>query len=445
MTKEEFVAKAKLVHGGKYDYSKVNYVKTVVPVEIICPVHGSFFQKPKSHLHGNGCRACANSKLHITNDNFVKRAKEIHGNKYDYSQTNYTDSRIKVSIICKDCGTMFWQLPHNHLSGRGCPNCGYKKISVKVSKPKEQFLLDCKRILGDGYSYDKTKYIGSNEKVCITCKSHGDFWKFPQQVYNGSGCPVCKKEQRQEKNKNVFLKKAKEIHKNKYSYGNAIYVNSNTKIEVTCPKHGGFWVKPNAHLNGVGCRLCFEERRGKGKIIPYQDFIRDASIIHKNKYSYKLINYNTYIDTHHKVPIICPEHGVFLQTPHLHKSGGGCPHCPPSTISIGEQRVSEVLKKYNIDFIPQFRFQNDNLFCRNRYFVVDFYLQKYNTVIEYNGQQHFHRSGYFGGDEKLKRTQDRDWSLRLYCKEHKIKLVEIPYTELKNIETILKNELRIKK
>lgn len=382
----------------------------------------------------------------VTTEDFISRAREIHGDKYDYSKVNYTDSRIKVCIICNECGAIFWQTPKNHLCGSGCPACGRKRIISKEAKSNEDFLLDCKRILGNGYSYDKTQYNGSKERVCITCQKHGDFWKFPCQIYSGSGCPTCKKEQTLEENKKNFFEKAKEVHGDKYSYEKSVYINSRTKIEIICHRHGSFWIVPNAHVNGVGCPRCFnEELRGKGRMLSYQDFIYQASIIHKNKYSYELINENNYIDTKHKVPIICQEHGVFWQTPHSHKEGVGCPHCPPSTISVGENMVREVLEKYNIEFTPQYKFQNDNSICSNHNFIVDFYLHKYNTIVEYNGQQHYHKLGYFGGEEKLKRTQDRDSSLRVYCKTHGIKLIEIPYTEFDNIETILTKELNIKK
>ena len=65
--------------------------------------------------------------------------------------------------------------------------------------------------------------------------------------------------------------------------------------------------------------------------------------------------------------------------------------------------------------------------------------------IEYNGEQHYNVTGYFGGEQKLKDTQARDMALRQYCKEHKIKLIEIPYWDYDNIETILKKELKFEK
>ena len=111
---------------------------------------------------------------------------------------------------------------------------------------------------------------------------------------------------------------------------------------------------------------------------------------------------------------------------------------------VSEEKVEKVLKDFNIKFLKQHKFKNENIFCVNNYFYVDFFIPIQNIVIEYNGQQHYQATGYFGGEKKLQHTKERDMALRQYCKEHKIKLVEIPYWDYDNIETILKKELKIK-
>ena len=122
-TKEEFIAKAKLVHGDKYDYSKVEYVGALTKVCIICPKHGEFCQEANSHLRGQGCPKCKYEKQTCTTDEFIAKAKKIHGDKYDYSKVEYVNDRTKVCIICPKHGE-FWQTPNHHLSGCGCPKCG---------------------------------------------------------------------------------------------------------------------------------------------------------------------------------------------------------------------------------------------------------------------------------------------------------------------------------
>ena len=127
LTTEEFIAKAKAVHGDRYDYSKVEYVDSKSEVCIICREHGEFWQKPKNHLSGYGCSICSGRKKMRTFD-FVKRAQNVHGNKYDYSKVDYKGNAEKVCIVCPDHGE-FWQRAGNHLKGVGCPKCGIIKSS----------------------------------------------------------------------------------------------------------------------------------------------------------------------------------------------------------------------------------------------------------------------------------------------------------------------------
>ena len=123
LTTEQFIEKAKQIHGNKYDYSKVEYVNNHTKVCIICPEHGEFWQTPNSHLNGNGCSSCKGLKK-LTTKEFIERAKQVHGNKYDYSKTIYVNKRTKVCIICPIHGE-FYQTPHNHVyQKQGCPECG---------------------------------------------------------------------------------------------------------------------------------------------------------------------------------------------------------------------------------------------------------------------------------------------------------------------------------
>ena len=126
-TKEGFIDKANKVHGNKYDYSKVDYVNSGTKVEIICPEHGSFFQSPRNHIAGQGCKQCGlesnRQKFTKNSDKFKEQANLIHNNKYDYSKVNYVNNHTPVEIICPEHGS-FFQSPGSHLSGRRCPVCG---------------------------------------------------------------------------------------------------------------------------------------------------------------------------------------------------------------------------------------------------------------------------------------------------------------------------------
>ena len=187
---DKFIEKAKAKHGDKYDYSKVEYTNNMDKIKIICPIHGEFLQRVSDHLHGCGCPKCG-GKTKITNDEYIKRAKEKHGNKYDYSKTKYISSEQKITIICPIHGE-FKQLPYDHLSGSGCQRCGIENRTKLKTHSKEQFINKAKQIHGDKYDYSKVEYNRSDEKVCIICPIHGEFWQFANDHLRGSNCPKCK-------------------------------------------------------------------------------------------------------------------------------------------------------------------------------------------------------------------------------------------------------------
>ena len=128
-TTEQFIKEAKAIHGDKYDYSKVKYKGTHTKVCIICPNHGDFFQKPSGHLMGLGCNLCSNP-VHDSKS-FIEESKKIHGNKYDYSKVKYISSQTKLCIICPIHGE-FWQLPYNHIKGSGCPKCKSSHLEREI-------------------------------------------------------------------------------------------------------------------------------------------------------------------------------------------------------------------------------------------------------------------------------------------------------------------------
>jgi len=147
LTREEFIEKSLLVHGYKWNYSKVIYGKDNYDlVEIICKEHGSFKQRPWAHLRGQGCPRCVNNKI-ITTEEFIKRSIEKHGNKWDYSKTEYIGRRKQVSIICKKHG-LFKQEARVHLEGFGCKMCSNSKLedylSIKLNYIKEPFEINKK-------------------------------------------------------------------------------------------------------------------------------------------------------------------------------------------------------------------------------------------------------------------------------------------------------------
>lgn len=186
LTTEQFIEKARLVHGDKYDYSKTVYNKMKEKVCIICPEHGEFYQQPRHHLSGNNCPIC-NPYHSLDLDAFLQRSREVHGDKYDYSKVMFKGNRTKVCIICSVHGE-FWQLPPNHMRGSGCPFCA----DEKQRDTKEEFISKATKIHGDRYDYSKVKYVNSQTKVCVVCKEHGEFWQKANDHVQGRGCPICR-------------------------------------------------------------------------------------------------------------------------------------------------------------------------------------------------------------------------------------------------------------
>jgi hypothetical protein len=186
-TKEFFIEQAKKVHGDKYDYSLIDYKSNGTKINIICKIHGEFSQQPRHHLHGSGCPVCYGTKLY-NNEEFISKAKKIHGDKYDYSNTQYNGAHTKIKIKCKKHDFIFEQKPNNHLSlKQGCPICsGTKKKSLY------EFIDDAKKIHGDKYDYTPVEYKNSKTKIKIICKKHGLFEQTPNCHLHGSGCPTCK-------------------------------------------------------------------------------------------------------------------------------------------------------------------------------------------------------------------------------------------------------------
>lgn len=194
------------------------------------------------------------------NNKFIYKAKLIHGNKYDYSKTEYINAHTKVCITCLEHGE-FWQTPNSHLNGSNCPKCSLKLRLLKRSLGKDEFIKKAKKIHGDKYDYSKICYVNAKTKICITCPEHGEFWQTPDSHLRSNGCPECVGLNKS--NTKNFIYKARKIHDNKYDYSKVNYINAKTKVCITCSIHGEFWQTPNHHLNANGCPKCKESKLEK--------------------------------------------------------------------------------------------------------------------------------------------------------------------------------------
>lgn len=183
-------------NADKYDYSKAVYTGNHNELVIICKEHGEFKQMAHLHYQGKGCPVCGNlrmrSKLSLDTKDFITKSKAVHGDLYDYSRVVYEKTTIPVEIICKKHGS-FTQLPYNHLKGHGCPVCRLDTISQSNSLSEAEFLKSCTDVHKGFYDYSKVVYKGSEEKICIICPKHGEFWQMAYEHKKGTGCPACAK------------------------------------------------------------------------------------------------------------------------------------------------------------------------------------------------------------------------------------------------------------
>ena len=156
----------------------------------------------------------------------------------------------------------------------------------------EQWIEKARKVHGDRYDYSKVEYKGADEKVCIVCHEkdengieHGEFWqRAANHVTLKRGCPKCNGGV--SISKEEFIKRASKLHNNKYNYSKSNYINTKTKIEIICPKHGSFWQEPENHMQGSGCPECGKETVIKKLSSNTEEFIRKAKLVHGNKYNY---------------------------------------------------------------------------------------------------------------------------------------------------------------
>jgi hypothetical protein len=255
LTTRAFIEKARTVHGERYDYSRVEYSGSEGGVIIICSEHGSFTQKASSHLYGSNCPKC--SGFQKASEQFICRARTIHGERYDYSLADYSAAHTPTVIICPEHGE-FSQTPNNHLRGKGCNKCGYLVGSTKQRSELEHFLSRARAIHGERYDYSRVEYQGSSRNVTIICPVHGEFSQLPLNHYR-TGCNKCGASLTAASlgsDKQEFISKAFILHGERYDYSKVEYKKSRIKVIIICPEHDEFMQTPNSHLMGAGCPHC---------------------------------------------------------------------------------------------------------------------------------------------------------------------------------------------
>lgn len=180
LTQEQFIQKVQNIF-PEYIFTKTNYTRYVDPVIVICPKHGEFEIKAAVLTQGQGCPKCGRentlNSIKLSEKDIIERAKQIHGDKYDYSKVKYNTGN-KIEIICPEHGS-FYQRYDAHLSGQGCPLC-------KSSKG-EQLIINL--LEDNNIDYIPQYEIDINPSINPSGKAYIDFY-LPQYniaiEYNGT-------------------------------------------------------------------------------------------------------------------------------------------------------------------------------------------------------------------------------------------------------------------
>lgn len=284
--REEFISRAEAKFPGRFDYSQFDYTNQRRSSTVICRKHGPFQTYPEKHLYSTG--GCVECDRESWLANFITRAVERFGQKFDYSKFRYVNATTKSTIICPEHGE-FEQCADKHLSlTYGCPKCslkgrgdarrGAKFDNTKARITPEEYLERFRAKHGDKYALDLAGYAGlTSSKVVLTCPDHGSAtYTASALLMSRHACKKCgfaASAAAKVKPFADFQARAAEVHKNAYSYpaeNEDTYVNRKSWVRIVCPAHGEFTKKAQKHLSGQGCWQCkVEELVASGKLTGY--------------------------------------------------------------------------------------------------------------------------------------------------------------------------------
>lgn len=266
----------------------------------------------------------------LTQEEFINRSSRTHSWRYDYSKVNYISYDDKVIIICKEHGE-FLQTPDKHLRGGGCMKCAIEYRASLKNLGQQRFLEKARSVHGDKYGYEKSMYISAKDKIEIVCRNHGSFFQIADTHLSGAGCQKCTLEMlHSEKQKctEEYIEDAKKVHKDIYDYSQTIYVNSKSKVDIICKKHGKFSKIATSHLMGEGCPIC-KTSKGESKIY---SFLSNINIKYITQHKFKECRYIRQL----KFDFYLPEYNICIEY-------DGIQHYKPVDVFGGEEDHKKVL------------------------------------------------------------------------------------------------------
>lgn len=396
----------------------------------------------------------------MVKQDFISESLKTHNYKYSFDKVPdiIESSGTKVIVTCleisKKTGNIYGDFETDYLHFvTGKQN--HPKLSNDLhneylrNKGKEKFLEKIKNKFPN-ITVDESSYVDMKTPVKCICDKHGEFTVIPCNMLlsNYGGCPSCyiEKIDLQE----IIRRTEESFIKNfgiecDYDFSKSIYKGLEEPIEVICPRHGSFWIKPLRLIYRKSmCPECLKEIHRKKR---ESEFIeKSKKIFGNNRFDYSLVHYETRTK---KVTLICPKHGEFQVIPRNHLIGEGCPKC---SASCGEIVMMNTLDSLDISYNYIYEVKDDDFIAKNDFskLVIDFHIKLNNgsdCFIEINGEQHYKQVDIFGGKERFERQLKRDKLLKDFCKNNNIYLIEIPFlyhTESMTFNKILEINKRIK-
>lgn len=451
-TTEVFIEKAKRIHGDRYGYEYAQYVDSYTDVIIVCSVHGNFTQRPNNHLHGAGCRQCGIENKDLFHrrslQEFIDRAREVHGDRYDYSLVNYKNSNTKVTIICPVHG-QFRQDAGQHLGGANCIKCSYMDRGQKAKerwdntprvnkserkKRRDHALIPRITDINEvdyhflaekkGYRWVGLLPESTHENTLWICNAKGHRWNTSYEIIKQRHvCHYCSQRARKTIEDYHILAEEAEL---KLTGDKPEKVTHKTWWQCKKNSEHKWFVTYNEIHQGARCPYC------SGKYRRTPDDYKNLGQIRKFEWLGPEVEYTSQ-PTEWKCQY---NHRWWATYSNIHNRKSGCPHCKESK---GESRVAKYLDQFTFRYERQMRFPE----CRNEMELpFDFYFRIGNKVflVEYDGILHFEIPEQWGGEKALKEVQKRDQIKTDFAKNNGFILIRIPYT-IEAIERYLQDEI----
>jgi len=267
VTQEDFIGRARVIHGDKYNYDNIGYTNITSPIRFTCLKcgHENLLRQARHHVEGSnqGCEICTSVLRTRNKETFLKKLFYRHKDteKWDFKDFNYVSNNTKSKVTCLN-GHEFMTRPNDLLTGYGCRICGHTKVAAgRKPRPVNKRIIT--KLLSNNVITDLTDYRIITDRVrsrCLVCD-----YKWESRagyLFDNPRCPNCeqaKGHKKLEKRFEDYKEAIKDKFGDKYKYKEETFVNGKTPMTIVCPEHGEFQLSMIRHINKQrpnGCPKC---------------------------------------------------------------------------------------------------------------------------------------------------------------------------------------------